>query len=125
MRGVRVPAETVEQVRRMAAGLAKTPEIAARTGLSDASVNHQIARLRREGKLPRRIGQRGAPHGFRSVSVPAPLLERLQAAAELRGIPTQRLAARLLTVIVEDRMVAAILDDGFGTSPSPHGEPRR
>jgi len=93
--------------------LAKSGErpvaIADELGISIDTVNSALRRARRRGEyIPK------APLGRRShyqLKLTWPEFYRFREAAMQRNIPTAKLIKRLLTIIVEEDMIDAILDD--------------
>ena len=96
--------------------------IADQLGVSRQRVYTRIGWLRRAGEdipeFPRGApgGAIGRPRKPRLRAMPDDLRDRLAEIAEMRGQSIEQLATRLLTVIVRDDLVDAILDDGETTT---------
>jgi hypothetical protein len=88
-------------------------EIAARLGCSVATVSQHVTRARRSGIAvpPPDPACVAAP----LVVLPGRCLPGLTRAAERRGMTAEALAARLVDVVVMERLIDAVLDEGcFG-----------
>jgi hypothetical protein len=82
------------------------PAMAAALARSEHSIRVKISRLRRLLDLPR--GDRALRL---TVTVPGVVVRALHLQAEARGLRPDDLAAELLTIIVKDDLVLAVLGD--------------
>jgi len=83
-------------------------EIAALVGSTPNAVHARISQLRREGhNIPHLLGA-----GVFNVPVPDDVLGALDYEATARGVSHRVLAGRILTAVLTEGLVDAVLDDG-------------
>jgi len=91
-------------------------EIAARTGATSTYCSTVLSHARATGTEIRRFGsgRRAKPNGRakRALVIAADLARDLEPFADRRGVSVQEIVRRLVTAVVEDGIVDAILDDG-------------
>jgi len=106
------PSERHRKVVDMA--LEGTPPrvIADRLELAPEAVHYELRNARKQGVEipPFRCGR--SPKEFRTLRIAPEAMRPLVAHADLRRIPTVKLAERLLECIAADDLVDAVLDDG-------------
>ena len=97
--------------------------IARSTGLPDRRQNMKRPRASVGDRLAKcKTAKRRDEILSRTVVVPADILDALEPAAEARGMHVNALVRALITTIVDEDMVSAVLDDGGDTDQSEPGQ---
>ncbi|TDE40953.1 hypothetical protein [Antarcticimicrobium sediminis] len=106
------PSERHKQVIALAVEGVPPRLIAEQLSLDSEAVYYELRNARRRGtQIPRfRCGRR--PNEFRMLRLEPEAMRPLATHALARGMPTARLAERLLERIAADDLVDAVLDDG-------------
>ena len=97
--------------------------IARSTGQPDRRQNMKRPRVSVDDRLANcKTAKRRDEILSRTVVVPADILDALEPAAEARGMHVNALVRALITTIVDEDMVSAVLDDGGDTVPTGTGQ---
>jgi hypothetical protein len=84
---------------------------------STASITNVIVKARKlDDTIPRFRAKNGARADQRTVLISTEALERLRPHARRRNLEVNELIRRLVTEILDDGLVDAVLDDGRGRS---------
>lgn len=94
---------TVDKVARLANREKSPAQIAAELGIQFNSVLTYLSHARRRGLI-------GKGRRF-SIDMPMRIQEALSQAAAARGLTVDALACSILTIVVDDAMIDAVLDD--------------